>query len=223
MRTVKERELPPIDDEFAGLASEFDSLDELRADLSQRLARVKKVEQLYSARDKALEALVAAAEIPTPEGLLRDEVDSRKQAMTDQLERMGSSLEDYLGLENKTEEELDSELTDAATQGVKIQLLLDAFADENELQVTDDEYGHEVVHRAQRAGVAPQQYYDQLVQAGVAGAVFGDVRRGKALGVVLERVKIVDSEGTSLSLDDLRGAVEDHEGHDHGDHEGHNH
>ena len=215
VRTVKERELPPIDDEFAGLASEFDSLDELRADLSQRLARVKKVEQLYSARDKALEALVAAAEIPTPEGLLRDEVDSRKQAMTDQLERMGSSLEDYLGLENKTEEELDSELTDAATQGVKIQLLLDAFADENELQVTDDEYGHEVVHRAQRAGVAPQQYYDQLVRAGMAGTVYADVRRGKALAAVLEKVIIKDANGEVVSLDELRGDDEDHTGHDH--------
>ena len=215
VRTVKERELPPIDDEFAGLASEFDSLDELRADLSQRLARVKKVEQLYSARDKALEALVAAADVPTPEGLLRDEVDSRKQAMTDQLERMGSSLEDYLGLENKTEEELDTELTEAATQGVKIQLLLDAFADENELQVTDDEYGHEVVHRAQRAGMAPQQYYDQLVRAGLAGTVYADVRRGKALAAVLEKVIIKDANGEVITLDELRGDDEDHTGHDH--------
>jgi trigger factor len=158
---------------------------------------------------------VAAADVPTPEGLLRDEVDSRKQAMTDQLERMGSSLEDYLGLENKTEEELDTELTEAATQGVKVQLLLDAFADENELQVTDDEYGHEVVHRAQRAGMAPQQYYDQLVRAGLAGTVYADVRRGKALAAVLEKVIIKDANGEVVTLDELRGDDEDHTGHDH--------
>jgi trigger factor len=143
--------------------------------------------------------------------------------MADQLERIGASLEEYLASEGKTEEDLDADLTTAAADGVRIQLVLDTLADAEDIQVSDDEFGHEIVHRAQRAGVGPQQYYDQLVQAGVAGAVFGDVRRGKALGVVLERVKIVDSDGNALSLDDLRGAAEDHEGHDHDDHEGHNH
>jgi trigger factor len=215
VRSVKERELPDVDDDFAQLASEFDTLDELRADLTERLGRVKRIEQLYAARDKALEALVAAAEVPTPEGVLRDEVDSRKQAMTDQLERMGASLEDYLSSENKSEEELDSELTNAAAEGVKVQLLLDAYADEQDLQVTDDEYGHEVVHRAQRAQMAPQQYYDQLVRAGMAGSVYADVRRGKALAALLEKVTIKDTNGEPISLDELRGDDEDHTGHDH--------
>jgi len=215
VRSVKERELPEVDDDFAQLASEFDTLEELRADLTERLARVKRVEQLYAARDKALEALVAAAEVPTPEGVLRDEVESRKQSMADQLERMGATLEDYLGAENKTEEELDAELTAAAIQGVQVQLLLDAYADEQELQVTDDEYGHEVVHRAQRAQLPPQQYYDQLVRAGMAGSVYADVRRGKALAALLEKVTIKDSNGEVISLDELRGDDEDHTGHDH--------
>ena len=69
VRTVKEREMPAVDDEFAQLASEFDTLDELRADLTERLARVKRIEQLYAARDQALEALVAAADFPAPEGV----------------------------------------------------------------------------------------------------------------------------------------------------------
>jgi len=218
VRTVKERELPEIDHEFAQLASEFDTLDELRADLVERIERVKRVEQIYAARDKALEALVRASEVPAPEGVVKDEVDSRKQAMIDQLERMGASLEDYLATENKTEAELDTEITSAAEEGVRIQLLLDAFADAEELQVTDDEYGHEIVHRANRAGVAPQQYYDQLVRAGMAASVYGDVRRGKALSALLERVTIKDSSGTPVSLDELRNddqEVEDHTGHDH--------
>jgi trigger factor len=82
------------------------------------------------------------------------------------------------------------------------------------VQVSDDEFGHEIVHRAQRAGVAPQQYYDQLMRAGTAAAIFGDVRRGKALALVMERVKITDEDGTALSLDDLRGAEEDAHDHD---------
>ncbi|MFI5916192.1 trigger factor [Dactylosporangium sp. NPDC051541] len=223
VKSVKDKQLPPVDDEFAQLASEFDTLDELKGDLRERLTRVKRMEQLYSARDLALKAVIDATEVPAPEGVVKDEVESRKESMNDQLQRIGASFDDYLQTEGKTEEEMDAELNEAAVEGVKVQLVLDTLADAEDIQVSDDEFGHEIVHRAQRAGVGPQQYYDQLVQAGVAGAVFGDVRRGKALGIVLERVKIVDSDGAALSLDDLRGSVDDHEGHDHGDHEGHNH
>lgn len=215
VRTVKEKQLPELDDEFAQLASEFDTLDELRDDLRERVTRVKKVEQLYAARDKALAELVKAAEVPAPEGVVREEVDHRKQAMTDQLERIGASLEEYLSAEEKTEEQIDAELTEAATEGVKIQLLLDTLADAEEVQVSDDEFGHEIMHRAQRAGVQPQQYYDQLVRSGTAGAVFGDVRRGKALALVMERIKITDTAGNELNMDDLRGGSADEHDHDH--------
>jgi trigger factor len=221
VRTVKEKQLPELEDDFAQLASEFDTLEELRADLRERLTRVKRVEQVYAARDKALEQLVAGADVPAPDGVVREEVEHRKEAMTDQLERIGASLEEYLEVEEKTEEQIDAELTDAATQGVKIQLVLDALADAEDVQVSDDEFGHEIVHRAQRAGIAPQQYYDELVRSGGAATVFGDVRRGKALQLVMERAKIVDSAGNEVSLEALRAAGDldeaEHE-HDH-DHE----
>lgn len=218
VRTVKEKELPALDDDFAQLASEFDTLDELRADLKQRLTRVKRVEQLYAARDKAIEALVEATEVPAPEGVVKEEVAGRKEQMGQQLEQVGASLQEYLESEGKTEEEIDAELTEAATQGVKVQLILDTLAEREKIEVTDDEYTHEVVHRAQHAGVAPQQYYDQLVRAGLAGVVYGDVRRGKALAWVLEQVKITDSTGATLNIDDLKpqpGEDDEHAGHDH--------
>jgi trigger factor len=136
--------------------------------------------------------------------------------MTDELERMGASFEEYLAVEQKSAEDVDKELTDAAVEGVKIQLLLDTLADQEDIQVSDDEFGHEIVHRAQRVGVGPQQYYDQLVRSGMAAAVYGDVRRGKALAVVLERVTITDSDGNPLSLDDLRAETgTDEHDHDH--------
>jgi trigger factor len=219
VRTVKEKQLPELDDDFAQLASEFDTLDELREDLRTRLLRVKRVEQLYDARDKALKALVEASDVPAPDGVVRDEVEQRKEAMNDQLQRIGASMDEYLQAEGKTQEEVDAELSEAAVEGVRIQLVLDTLADAEQLQVSDDEFGHEIVHRAQRAGVSPQQYYDQLIQAGVAAAVFGDVRRGKALALVMERVKIRDSAGNSLSLDDLRGPAGEGDEHDHA-HEG---
>ncbi|MEV4282175.1 trigger factor [Actinoplanes xinjiangensis] len=214
VKSVKDKQLPEIDDDFAQLASEFDTLDELREDLKTRLAKVKKVEQIYAARDEALKQLVAAAEIPAPEGVVKDEVEGRKQAMTDQLERIGATLADYLASEEKTEEQIDEELTEAAQEGVRIQLLLDTIADAEDVQVSDDEFGHEIVHRAQRAQMQPQQYYDQLVRSGAAAAVFGDVRRGKALASVMEQVTMKDSEGNVLSLEDLRDGDE-HAGHNH--------
>jgi trigger factor len=216
VRTVKEKQLPDLNDEFAQMASEFDTLDELREDLKARITRVKKVEQLYAARDKALSELVKAADVPAPQGVVKEEVEHRKQAMVDQLERIGASLEEYLAAEEKTEEQVDEELAEAATEGVRIQLLLDSLAEAEDVQVSDDEFGHEIVHRAQRAGMQPQQYYDQLVRSGTAGAVFGDVRRGKALAVVMERVKIRDAAGNELSLDELRGDGAEGAGeHDH--------
>ncbi|XVV14115.1 trigger factor [Actinoplanes sp. CA-131856] len=218
VRSVKDKQLPEIDDEFAQLASEFDTLDELKGDLRERLTKVKKVEQIYAARDEALKQLVEAAEIPAPEGVVKDEVEGRKQAMTDQLERIGATLQDYLTSEEKTEEQIDQELTEAAQEGVRIQLLLDTIADAEDVQVSDDEFGHEIVHRAQRAQMQPQQYYDQLVQSGAAAAVFGDVRRGKALASVMEQVEMKDAEGNVLTLDDLRAASDEEHGH-----EGHNH
>jgi trigger factor len=221
VRTVKEKELPALDTEFAQLASEFDTLDELRDDLRARLTRVKRVEQMYAAQDKALQALVAAADVPAPEGVVREEVEHQKEAMTDQLERIGASYPDYLESEGKTEEEVDDELTRAAMESIKIRLVLDAIADAEKVQVTEDEFKQEIVHRAQRAGQPVQQYYDQLVRAGMDGAIFGDVRRRNALQLVMTRIKIADSAGAPVTLDELRAAAADEaaegelDGHDH--------
>jgi trigger factor len=221
VRAVKEKELPALDDEFAQLASEFDTLEELREDVRNRLLRVSRLEKLYSARDEALKALIAATEVPAPESVVAEEVESRKEAMREQLEGAGASWEEYLEAQDRTEEDIDAELTASATEAVQAQLLLDAFADAEEISVSDDEFGHEIMHRAQRAGVAPQQYYDQLVRSGAAGVIYGDVRRGKTLAAVLERVVIEDTNGERMTLADLRGPAEDHDDHD--DHEGHAH
>jgi trigger factor len=147
--------------------------------------------------------------VPAPEGVVKEEVAYRKEAMADQLERVGASMEEYLTAEGKSEEDIDSELTAAATEGVKIQLVLDTLADAKEITVTDDEFGHEIVHRAERAGMAPQQYYDQLVRSGAAAAVYGDVRRSKALAAVMEQVKIKDTAGVPVSADVMKAAETD--------------
>jgi trigger factor len=221
VRSVKEKELPALDDDFAQLASEFDTLAELRGDVRERLLRVNRLEKLYSARDEALKALIAATEVPAPESVVAEEVASRKDAMREQLESAGASWEEYLEAQERTDEDIDAELKTSATEAVQAQLLLDAYADAEEISVSDDEFGHEIMHRAQRAGVAPQKYYDQLVRSGAAGVIYGDVRRGKTLATILERVVIEDTNGERMTLADLRGPADEHDDHD--DHEGHDH
>jgi trigger factor len=204
VRTVKEKELPPLDDEFAQLASEFDTLEELRVDVRARLERIKAAEQLYAARDKALKEVITRAAVPTPEGVVRDEVDHRKEHMGEELQRMGGSWDGYLAELGKTEAELDAELAEAAADGVKIQMVLDALAEAEEVKVTDEEFGQEVMARAQRSGMEPQQYYDQLLRSGNASAVFADARRAKALGLLLERITITDTAGNPVSAEAVR-------------------
>ncbi|MPZ27981.1 MAG: trigger factor [Micromonosporaceae bacterium] len=204
VRTVKEKELPPLDDDFAQLASEFDTLDELRADVREQLTRRARTQQIYAARDKTLAELVSRSGVPAPEGVVRDEVSHRKEHLSEELERVGRSLAEYLSLEEKTEAEIDAELTEAAAEGVKIQLLLDTLAEAEKVPVSDEEYGQEIVGRAQRVGIEPQQYYDQLVRAGAAAAVYADVRRSKTLSLVLERVTITDTAGTPVSVEGAR-------------------
>ena len=204
VRAVKAKELPPLDDDFAQTASEFDTLAELREDLRNRLARVKRLEQGFAARDKVVEALLAAVDVPLPESVVQAEIDFRKASMEQQLDGTGVSLEQWLESENRSPEEFAAELRAGAEGAVKAQLVLDAVADKEQISVGDRELTEEVVRRAQRAGVAPDEYVQQIVQGGQVPMLAADVRRGKAVALVLERADITDASGNKIDLDALR-------------------
>ncbi|MFG1921517.1 trigger factor [Cryptosporangium sp. NPDC048952] len=207
IRTVKEKELPELDDEFAQTASEFDSLDELKDDVRNRLGRVKKLEQAVAARDKTLETLLEAVEVPMPEKVLQDEIEYRRHQLGHALENAGVSLEQYLENEGQTQEEFDEQLEKDCAQAVRSQLVLDAIADNEEVGIDDGELTSEVVRRAQQSGVNPQQFADQLVQNGELPIVVADLRRGKALGLVTEQAKIVDGAGNPVDLKALQDEI----------------
>jgi trigger factor len=204
VRSVKEKDLPELDDEFAQTASEFDTLEELRADVRTRIERAKRMEQAVQARDKALEALLAAVDVPLPEKVVADEVEFRKHQLQHYLEQAGVNMELYLKSEDQSEEEFDAKLASDAEDAVRAQLVLDTVADAEQLGVNDTELTQEVVRRAQQAGMSPQEYADQLVQAGQLPSVVADLRRGKALALVLENAKISDASGGTVDLDLLR-------------------
>ncbi|MDQ1733512.1 MAG: trigger factor [Pseudonocardiales bacterium] len=206
VNSVKERELPEADDEFAQLASEFDTIDELRADLRERISRVKTLGQGAEARDKVLELLVEQTEVPLPESSVQAEIDWREHDVVHQLNHDDDAFEKYLQAEGKTREEFTGELREIAERSVKTQFILDAIADAEQVSVSDAELTEYIVRQAQRYGMAPQEFADQIVQAGNIGALVADVRRNKALATVLESATVTDASGNTVDLSALNTA-----------------
>jgi len=204
VRSVKEKELPALDDEFAQTASEFDTLAELRADVRERLGRVRALEQGAQARDKVLEALLEATEVPMPESVLRGEVEWRQHDIGHQLEGAGLDLDAYLSAEGRSREDFDEEVQRNSETAVKTQLLLDAVADAEQLGVSDAELTEHVIAQAARYGVSPQEFAQQLTEAGNLPALVSDVRRSKALATVLDRATVTDGSGRPVDLSALR-------------------
>lgn len=208
VRAVQEREIPPADDAWASQATGFESFEQLRADVVQRLDRMKRLQQGVEARDKVLEALLGQVEVPLPQSVVEAELEWRRRSTEDQLSRNGLSLQGYLDSEGKSQEDFDRELRESAEQAVKGQLVLDAVADREELGVTDAELTDQVLRRAARAGVSPDQYAQQVVQSGQLAGLMSEVRRGKALATVMEAATITDTDGNAVDLEQLRDDME---------------
>ncbi len=203
VNSVKERELPEPDDEFAQLASEFDTVDELRADLRTRLDRVKTLGQGSEARDKVLELLVAQTEVPLPESSVKAEIEWREHDVVHQLGHDDAAFDRYLESEGKTRDEFTAELREIAEKSVKTQFILDSIADAEAVSVSDAELTEYIVRQAQRYGMQPQEFADQIVQAGNIAALVADVRRNKALATVLEAASVTDTSGNKVDLSAL--------------------
>jgi trigger factor len=203
--TVKERELPEADDEFAQMASEFDTLEELTADLRERIGRVKKVEQATAARDKVLEALLETTEIPVPEAVVKAEVESRLHDAVHPFDHDEDKFAAALAAQGSSREEFDTSNQEEAEKSVKTQLLLDALAEAENTTVDNEELTERIVYQAQRFGVSPEEYVQQAQQANQLSAIFADVRRGKALAGVVAQAVVTDTDGSVVDLDELLG------------------
>ena len=186
VKAVKERELPPVDDEFAKLASEFETLTELKADLSKRLSRVKQMEQGAQARDLWVEKLISTIDIPLPAEIIEAEVN-------DHLEKEGR-LED-----DKHRAEVNDEVKTTITR----EFLLDSIVKAEAIAVNESELTEYLVRASARYGMTPDQFIKEVSQAGQVTTMVAEVARAKALAQVLGRVKVVDKSGNKVDLEAL--------------------
>ena len=186
VQSVKVRELPELDDDFAQLASQFDTLEELRADVVQQAEQAKRYEQGIQARDKVLEHLLETVDVPVPDGIVQAEVDA------------------HLEGENRMEDdEHRAEVDESTRKALKAQFLLDAIAEQLEVRVEQPELIEYLVMSAQQYGMDPNQFAQALDQQGQVPAMVQEVARRKALAAVLDEATVTDASGNAVDLDAL--------------------
>ncbi|GBQ00039.1 trigger factor [Streptomyces spongiicola] len=200
---VAARELPEPDDEFAQMASEFDTLEELKADSRKRLEKMKQYDQATQAQERVLEKLLELVEVPIPEKLLEDEIRTRKHNLEHhQLGQMGLDLAKYLELQGKTEEEFDAETKEQAVKGIKTQFVLDELVSREKLNVSQEELTEHLMRRAASSGMSPDQFAQAVVEGGQVPMLVGEVARGKALAAVVEVAVVKDTKGEVVDMSD---------------------
>ncbi|CAM3370002.1 trigger factor [Stackebrandtia soli] len=204
--TVKERELPELDDDFAQLASEHDTLDELKSATRENLSTRATNALAGQVRENTADALVEAVDIPVPDGVVDDEVKHRTEHLSEQLSSMGLELRSYLQAQGQTVEEFETEMRDNAARGLRRQLVLDQLAEKLEVEVTSEQLTAEVVRRAQQQGVTEEQFpqfAEMLRQRGLLRGIAGEVRRALALEEAVKAATVNDSAGNEIANDVL--------------------
>ncbi len=199
LTAVKERELPEADDEFAQLASEFDTIEELKADLKKQAESTVLEKQGVEARDKVLEKLMSLVEVPVPASVIEEQI---SQHFTSQGHSEGDSHDT---------EEHRTEIREQTEEAFRNEIVLDLIADKEEIGVDQAEMIEYIVATAQQYGMEPNQFAQMLDQAGQVPMIMGEVRRRKALAKVLELAKVTDSEGNEVDLTDFVTPAEEQE------------
>ena len=191
VKTVKERELPEADDDFAQLASEFDTLAELREDLAKQAAESKVVGQGVEARDKVLDKLVELIEVPVPDSVVEEQLEAH------------FNPENAHGEGEHDTEEHRAEVKANTARAFQNEIILDAIADKEEVSVSQNELIDYIVSTASQYGMDPNQFAQVIDQSGQVPMMVSEVRRRKALAVVLGQAEVVDSEGNKVDLSDF--------------------
>ena len=198
VKDIKERVLPDADDDFAAEASEFETIDELRADLASRMGMVKKVQAQMQLQQKVAEALAELVDVEVPDALVNQEVQQRLEDLAMRLQAQGIGIEQYLASMGQDQESFVAELRENAASGVRVDLGLRAVVLAEEIDVSDDDLDAEYEAVAERVGQKPAQVRKQLERNGQVPAVRSDLSKRKALEWLVEQVELVDGEGNTI-------------------------
>jgi trigger factor len=205
VKSVKERELPEPDDEFAQLASEFDTIDELKNSLTEQVQRVKRIQQAEQIRDKALEVLLEQVEVPLPEKIVQAQVDDALHNAIHSLDHDETQFEEALQAQGSSREEFDADNRTNAEKAVKTQLLMDAIADKLDIQVGQNDLTERLVLMSRQYGMEPQQLLQFLQQNNQLPAMFADVRRGLTVAAVVHGGTVTDTDGNVIDTAEFFG------------------
>jgi trigger factor len=215
--SVKERELPEPDDEFAQLASEFDTIDELRASLADQVSGAKRVQQAEDIRVAALDALLEQVDMPLPEAIVQAQVDNTLHSALHGLDHDEAKFAEALEKQGSSREEFDANTRSNAEKAIKTQLLLDALGDDLDIQVSQQDLTERLVLSSQQYGIEPQQLLAYLQQNNQLPAMFADVRRGLTIAAAVEAATVTDSDGNVVDTDEFFGTRSQPEAGDDGE------
>jgi trigger factor len=205
VKSVKERELPDPDDDFAQLASEFDTIDELKNSLTEQVQRVKRIQQAEQIRDKALEVLLEQVEVPLPENIVQAQVDDALHNAIHGLEHDEKRFEEALAAQGSSREEFDADNRTNSEKAVKTQLLMDAVADKLDIQVGQNDLTERLVLMSRQYGLEPQQLLGYLQENNQLPAMFADVRRGLTVAAVVHAASVTDTDGNVIDTTEFFG------------------
>ncbi|AXT84451.1 trigger factor [Aeromicrobium sp. A1-2] len=204
VKDVKEQQLPELDEEFAQTASEFDTIEELRADLADRVTRGKRMEQANEARDLILDEIVSRIDAPLPESLVAEEITSRREQIEQQLAAAGVEFQTYLDDEEQTIDEFEADLEKRVRDSLVAQFVLDQVVATEEFGIDDAELSQHIMRRAQQSGEDPNSYIQHIMEHNHVPEMVSEVLRGKALASLVESAKVVDKSGNVLELSKLQ-------------------
>ena len=205
VNSVKERELPEPDDEFAQLASEFDTIEELKTNLVDQVKRTKRIGQAEAIRDKALEVLLEQVDVPLPENVVQSQVDDTLHNAIHGLDHDEAKFEESLKEQGSSREEFDTDNRTNAERAVKTQLLMDAIADELDIQVGQNDLTERLVLMSRQYGLEPQQLLQVLQQNNQLPAMFADVRRGLTIAAIVHGATVTDTSGEEIDTTEFFG------------------
>ena len=215
--SVKERELPEPDDDFAQLASEFDTIDELRANLADQVRKAKRLQQAEEIRTATLDALLEQVDMPLPEAIVQAQVDNTLHNALHGLDHDEAKLAEALEKQGSSREEFDKDTRSNSEKAIKTQLLLDALADDLDIQVSQQDITERLVLTSQQYGIEPQQLLGYMQQNNQLPAMFADVRRGLTIAEVVEAATVTDTDGNAVDTEEFFGKRSQSEAGDDGE------